>query len=252
MLNYKLEKFEGPLALLVKLIDKAELDITQLSLAEVADQYISHLRTMTNLDPEEMADFLVVASRLLLIKSKALLPYLLPEEEQAIEDFEQQLKMYKEFLEAAKVIDKMVAGKKFMFVREFNRKSILSNLNIFAPPSNLNGETMAQIMSEALKHLQVIIIEPLEEKILTSAVSIEEKIAFIEKSIVSKIRSRFSELISNTSSKVEVIVSFLAMLELMKQRTITADQSELFAEIDIFRSCLPDRQVELDQSVDRL
>jgi len=235
MLNYKLEQFEGPLALLVKLIDKAELDITQVSLAMVADQYIAHLRTMTDLDPEYLADFLVVASRLLLIKAKALLPYLLPEEEQAIDDLEHQLRMYKEFLEASKKIEKMVAGKRFMFEREFNRKSMIANLQIFAPPSNLNGSMMAAIMNEVLRHLAQVIIEPLEEKILTSSISIEEKIKFIETSVLGKIRSRFSELISKATSKVEVIVSFLAMLELMKQRTITADQSELFSEIDIFR-----------------
>ena len=102
--NIKIEQFEGPLALLVKLIDKAELDITQVSLAMVADQYIAHLKRLVNLDPEEMADFLVIASRLLLIKSKALLPYLLPEEEEAIEDLEEQLRMYKEFLEATKKV----------------------------------------------------------------------------------------------------------------------------------------------------
>ncbi|MCX6792798.1 MAG: segregation/condensation protein A [Candidatus Falkowbacteria bacterium] len=235
MLDFKLEQFEGPLALLVKLIDKAELDITQLSLATVADQYIAYLRTMTDLDPEEMADFLVVASRLLLIKSKALLPYLLPEEEQAIDEFEHQLRMYKEFLEASKGIEKMVAGKKFMFVREFNRKAMIANLQIFAPPSNLDGAIMFSIMSEVLKRVEEVIVEPLEEATLVAKINIEDKIKFIESTIFGKIRSRFSELISKATSKVEVIVSFLAMLELMKQRSISADQSELFAEIDIFR-----------------
>lgn len=234
MLTIKLEQFEGPLALLVKLIDKAELDITQLSLATVADQYIAHLRALTNLDPEEMADFLVVASRLLLIKAKALLPYLLPEEEQAIEEFENQLRMYKEFLEASKQVEKMVAGKKFMFVREFNRKALINNLGIFSPPSNLTASGMSDIFKSILKQI-VPPVKPLEEKNLEMVISLEEKISMIQKTVLGKIRSRFSELITNASSKVEVIVSFLAMLELMKQRTISADQSELFAEIELFR-----------------
>jgi len=233
MLDIKLEQFEGPLALLVKLIDKAELDITQLSLAQVADQYIAHLRTMTDLDPEEMADFLVVASRLLLIKAKALLPYLLPEEEQAIEEFEQQLRMYKEFMEASKEIEKMVAGKKFMFVREFNRKALVANLHLFAPPTNLTLSMMAGIYEEVISHIKPI-VEKLEEGTVLMTINIEEKIRFIEKSIIGKIRSRFSEIIKDASSKVEVIVSFLAMLELMKQRTISADQDSLFADIEIF------------------
>lgn len=233
MMNIKLEQFEGPLALLVTLIDKAELDITQLSLAKVADQYIAHLRSLTNINPEEMADFLVVASRLLLIKVKALLPYLLPEEEEAIEEFEQQLRMYKEFLEAAKKIEKMVAGKHFMFQREFNRKALVANLGIFSPPTNLKASMMAEIYKEVISQVKPI-LEKLEERTVLTIISLEEKIKFIQDSVIGKIRSRFSELIKQANSKVEVIVSFLAMLELMKQRTINADQTELFSEIEIF------------------
>ncbi len=231
----KLEQFEGPLALLVKLIDKAELDITQLSLAKVADQYIAHLKSMNDLNPEEIADFLVVASRLLLIKAKALLPYLLPEEEQAIEDFEQQLRMYKEFLEASKKIEKMLAGKHFMFQREFNRKALVANLGIFSPPKNLTIAMMAEIFKTVILNIKPVIEEKLEEGMIMMAINIEEKIKMIQDTVVGKIRSRFSELISKAESKVEVIVSFLAMLELMKQRTISADQDELFSEIEIFK-----------------
>jgi segregation and condensation protein A len=234
MINIKLEQFEGPLALLVKLIDKAELDITQVSLAKVADQYIVHLKSLTYLDPEAMADFLVVASRLLLIKSKALLPYLLPEEEEAIEDLEEQLRMYKEFLEATKKIETMVAGKKFMFVREFNRKTIVSNLHLFAPPAKLTTQEMKGIFLSVIDGIKPV-EAPLPEQTIQASVSIEEKIAFITKTIGHAIKTRFSQLFSSAASKVEVVVSFLAMLELMKQRNISADQSELFAEIDIIK-----------------
>lgn len=228
----KLEQFEGPLALLVKLIDKAELDITQVSLAKVADQYIAHLKALVNLDPEEMADFLVVASRLLLIKSKALLPYLLPEEEEAIEDLEEQLRMYKEFLEATKRIETMIAGKKFMFVREFNRKAIVANLHIFAPPAKLTADGLGAIMKEIISNIAPP-QAPLEEKSVAASLSIEDKIAQLVDTVARKVRSRFSEFLSGATSKVEIVVSFLAMLELIKQRTITADQDELFAEIEI-------------------
>ncbi len=230
----KLEQFEGPLALLVKLIDKAELDITQVSLAKVADQYIAHLKALVNLDPEEMADFLVVASRLLLIKSKALLPYLLPEEEAEIEDLEEQLRMYKEFLEATKRIETMIAGKKFMFVREFSRKSLIANFTagIFAPPPKLKAADLGAIMQEFIANIAPA-AAPLEEKTVTSTLSIEEKISMIIDVVARKVCSRFSELLSSSSTKVEIIVSFLAMLELVKQRSITAEQGELFAEIEI-------------------
>ena len=230
--NIKIEQFEGPLALLVKLIDKAELDITQVSLAMVADQYIAHLKRLVNLDPEEMADFLVIASRLLLIKSKALLPYLLPEEEEAIEDLEEQLRMYKEFLEATKKIEAMIDGKKFMFVREFNRKSIVASLHLFAPPAHLTATEMGIIFKSIIDNIEPA-QKPLQEKVMETVVSIEEKIALITTAIRNSIKTRFSELIKSASNKVEVVVSFLAMLELMKQRSISAEQADLFAEIEI-------------------
>jgi segregation and condensation protein A len=232
MLTIKLEQFEGPLALLVKLIDKAELDITQLSLAKVADQYILHLKSLVDLDPEAMADFLVIASRLLLIKSKALLPYLLPEEEEAIEDLEEQLRMYKEFLEATKKIEEMVAGKKFMFVREFNRKAIVNNLHIFSPPTRLTMNEMKTIFQAVIDGLEIK-LAPLTEQTLQISVSLEEKISYIAKTIAHAIKTRFSQLFSSTAPKMEIVVSFLAMLELMKQKNIAVDQNELFAEIEI-------------------
>ncbi len=232
MVHIKLEQFEGPLALLVKLIDQSELDITQVSLARVADQYIAHLKTLTDLDPEEMADFLVVASRLLLVKAKALLPYLLPEEEEAIEDLEEQLRMYKEFLEATKHLEEMVAQKRFMFGRSFNRKALIANLGVFAPPPKLRAPDLARIFEEIIKAIAPA-VKPLPERTLVKAVSIEEKIFLITKTLTEKLRARFSSFFSQSAPKVEIIVSFLAMLELMKQRTIQAEQGELFSEIEI-------------------
>lgn len=232
MVNIKLDQFEGPFALLVQLIEKAELDITQVSLATVADQYILELKKMTYLDPDALADFLVVASRLLLIKAKALLPYLLPEEEEAITDFEEQLRMYKEFLEATKKIEKMVAGKKFMFVREYNRKSLAANLKLFTPPKKLTADGLKIIFLSIVEQIKPV-VTPLIEETLAAKINIEDRISFIARSITKLIKSRFSELISDTTSKVEVVVSFLAMLELIKQRTITADQGDIFGEIEI-------------------
>lgn len=232
MTHIKLDQFEGPLALLVQLIDKAELDITQVSLATVADQYIAHLKTLTEIDPEILADFLVVASRLLLIKAKALLPYLLPEEEEAISDFEEQLRMYKEFLEATKKIEAMVSGKKFMFVREYNRKSLAASLKLFTPPKKLTVTDMREIFMSVLDKIAPV-VAPLEEESLSPVISIEDRIAFIAGRLTSLIKSRFSELIADSATKVEVVVSFLAMLELIKQQTISVEQIDMFGEIEI-------------------
>ena len=103
MLEFKTEKFSGPLALLLSLIEKEELDITEVNLAKIADQYVEYIKRNSNLSVDEMADFLVIAAKLLYAKSKALLPYLYADDEDDdIEDLEKQLKMYQEFVAASK------------------------------------------------------------------------------------------------------------------------------------------------------
>lgn len=230
----KLEKFQGPLALLLQLIEKEELDITEISLAKIADQYIKYIKNSNKIKPDELADFLVVATKLLLIKSKALLPYLYPEEEDEIEEFERQLLMYKEFLKATEVIEKMIDKKKFMFAREFNKQAILSDVNIFSQPKNLTIEILRTIFQELINKNKLVDI--LEEKKLEHTVSIEEKILAIQQMLIDRIRISFDIVQSVAKNKMEVIVSFLALLELIKQRDVIVTQCSLFAEIDIIKA----------------
>jgi segregation and condensation protein A len=229
MIQIKIEKFEGPLGLLLSLIEKEELDITEICLAKVADQYIQYIKLAININPDEMADFLVVAAKLLLIKSKALLPYLFPEEEKEIEEFELQLKMYKEFIEATKKIEKMIGKKKFMFAREFNRQAILANAHLFSPPKNLKAADLLMIFSDLI--VRLVPMEKLEEETLEHKINIEEKILAIEHLLREKIKFSFNKLMASAKNKTEIIVSFLAMLELIKQKTIVAEQGDLFTEI---------------------
>ena len=229
MLNIKLEKFEGPLSLLLQLIEKEEMDVTQVSLANVADQYVAYIREAKNIIPEEMADFLVVAARLLLIKSKALLPYLYPEEEEEIQDFEDQLKMYQEFLAATERLEKILNKKKFMFAREFNRKAALSQVNSFSPPKNIKVQDIKNIFSDLLFCLRPE--EKLEEETLDHKINIEDKIISIQNSLLNRIKMSFDNIISEAKNKTEIVVSFLAILELMRQREIILKQDGLFKEI---------------------
>ena len=235
MLNIKIEKFQGPLNLLLRLIEKEEMDIAEISLAKIADQYIEYVRNAKQISPDEMADFLVVAARLLLIKSKALLPYLCAEEEEEeIRELENQLKMYKEFLEAAKGIDVLLGKKKFMFGREFNRKAVLNNLNVFFPPKKLLAKDMANVFDELIGGLEPI--EKLEEKKLEHKVSIEDKILSIRQMVINRIKFNFNKILKHAKSKTEVIVSFLAMLELIKQRDIAVSQKGLFQDMEIMKN----------------
>jgi len=228
-MDIKIEKFEGPLSLLLKLIEKDELDITQISLASIADQFVKYIESNHNISPEDLVEFLVVAARLLLIKSRAMLPYLYPEEEEELEELERQLKMYKEFLEASKKVSSLLGKKKFMFAREFNRKVAVGNVQVFSPPKELKKEEMTSVFEEIIHRLKPA--EKIEEGKIEPKISIEDKISFIRKKISERIKYSFNILLGEAKTKTEKIVSFLAMLELIKQREIIAEQGGLFSEI---------------------
>jgi len=112
----QIEQFQGPLDLLLRLIEKEKLDITEVALSKVTEQYLKHLELIEESLPEDLADFLVIATKLLYIKSKALLPYLYPEDDDET-DLAEQLKMYKLFLEAAKKLDQTIKVKKFSILK---------------------------------------------------------------------------------------------------------------------------------------
>ncbi|MDD4901312.1 MAG: segregation/condensation protein A [Patescibacteria group bacterium] len=233
MLNFKIDKFEGPLGLLVELIEKEEMDITEICLAKIADQYIDYIRSSKQIEPEEMADFLVVAAKLLLIKSKALLPFLKGEAEEEIKEFEDQLRMYRAFLEAAKKIEALLGKKRFSFAREFNRQAILMNVNIFSPPKKLKADDLPVLFNEIIKSVRPL--ESLEEKKLEQMVNIEDKILAIQQVLLNQIKISFSHILSGAQNKTEMIVSFLALLELIKQKSVVVAQGDLFGEIEINR-----------------
>lgn len=249
MIDVKLEKFEGPLSLLIKMIEKEEMDITDVSLSKVADQFVEYIRRSSSIDPETLADFLVVAARLLLIKSKALLPYLFPEEEQEIDDFEKQLKMYKEFLEASKKIQTMIGKKHFMFGREFNRKAIMANMKYFSPPTGISANDLMEIFAEVIDRLKPM--EILEERTIEKTVNIDEKISIIRKMIMGRMRFNFREVLEQAENKTEIIVSFLAMLELIKQREILVHQGDLFDDmhIDVYSESDADSEEQLRDDI---
>ncbi len=232
-MTVKLEKFEGPLALMLKLIEKEEMDITQISLAKIADEYVSFIRNSETIQPENMADFLVIAAKLLLIKSKALLPYLYPEEKEEMEDLEQRLRMYKEFLVVTEKIEERLGKKKFMFPREFNRKVVMANTKYFSPPKALEMDDMTAVFKGLLTRLKPQ--EKLKEKKLEKKISIEDKILTIQDMIRKRIKFSFNRVMDNAKNKTEIIVSFLAALELMRQRELRMDQESLFGEIRLER-----------------
>ncbi len=229
--HIQLEQFEGPLPLLLSLIEREKLDITRLSLAKIADQYLEYLTREDSISLDNLARFLSVAARLILIKSKALLPILAftDEEEEEIGDLEAELRRYKQFKEAAIRLGMLFSERHTLYTRE----SSLGSVSIFLPPKNMTKEDLAQYFRSVIGNLPSM--EILEEKRVAEIVTLEEKITLLQESIRDRVQKSFSEIVSSATDRVHVIVSFLALLELVKQRIVHAQQGELFGEIH-FRS----------------
>lgn len=221
----KIDRFEGPLDLLLQLIEREELPITEVSLAEVTDQYVEHIQHVA-VPPEELADFLVIAAKLLYIKSRLLVPSatLAPEEGISLEE---QLRMYKEFVEASKGIESRLAEKRFSFARE---RAPLP-MGVFTPPPGVKGETLRQVFADIVRSLEPITRLP--QASLERVVSIEERIHFLRELLGEKKRISFALYLRSAKTQTDVVVSFLALLELMKQRSIRVVQDDLFSDMTI-------------------
>jgi len=222
----KLEKFEGPLDLLLQLIESADLDITEVSIAQVADQFMLYLEKVEDKNPEELADFLVVAAKLLLIKSRVLLPSLHLDEDGEVIELENQLKIYKEYYEASKNIEAILLKRKALFTR---KKIPLDIEVIFNPPQNLSVEKLKKVFLEIVKDIEPIVRLP--KKAMLKAVSIKEKIENIKNKIMQGITINFSELIKESKDRTDVIITFLGILELVKQKTVNVKQDKKFDDI---------------------
>lgn len=245
MIEFTTDKFSGPLGLLLNLIESEELDITEVSLAKIADDYIAYIRLAKNIDSEELADFLVIAAKLLFIKSKALLPYLFSsEEDEEINDLERQLKMYQEFVVASEKIKELETRHSSIYLPPLastKNRRLPAAMAIFSPPSYLKRGVLAgdntlflheqflRIVEGCRQQTQII----LPEKKMEPEISIDDQIINIKQLIFNKIKVNFSKLIKAAATKTEVVVSFLAILELAKQQELFFEQVELFGEIYI-------------------
>jgi segregation and condensation protein A len=222
--------YEGPLDLLLQLIERAELDITKLALAQVTDQYLEHIRQLENNAAEEVSAFLVIAAKLVQIKSEALLPRP-PKREEGEEDpgeaLARQLLAYKRFKSVAEGLG----------ARE--SQGLRTYLRLAAPPKiegtlDLSGVGLADLVKAAQRALvQVDSRTALKTVVAPSPVTIRQKIGSIVRHLRQLGRSSFLSLLSGTRSRLDIVVTFLAVLELIKQRKVNASQEAIFGEIEI-------------------
>jgi len=227
----KMPAFEGPLELLLSLIEKRKLFINDVSLAKVADDYIEHLKKLQDFPMADISQFILVASTLLLIKSKSLLPTLdlSSEEEEDVSDLERRLKLLRLFRELS-VHVKDNFGKEMIFPRPTGRMVE----PIFSPSEDLNMDNLLSALRKALNELPKFVQIP--KTIVGKVVSLEETIERLIERVKKNIKLSFSEFSGRNggkAEKVEVIVSFLAMLELVKRSVISVSQREHFGEIDM-------------------
>jgi segregation and condensation protein A len=246
-LNYKVQTpvYEGPLDLLLNLIEHAELDITTVSLASVTDQYLAYINSMEQLNADEISAFLVIAAKLIQIKSEALLPrppVLDMGEEDTGQALVDQLKLYKRFKE--------IGG--WLSARE--QANLRTYLRVAPPPkvepkldlSNITLEKLVKAAEEAFAKEKAK--KPLATVISAPRVTIREKIDMITKMMKDVERSSFSVLVKDSTSRLEIVVTFLAMLELIKRYRVQAHQEGLFTDIELDRmeDWSEDEEIEIE------
>ena len=234
MYTVKIEKFEGPLELLLELIEKERLDISDISLAEITDKFVAYFSRFQEKDPAYLADFLVIAAKLILIKSKTLLPSFVvsAEEEQELTELKDKLVQYQRIRAAAHAIG---AREREQHIA-YHKPSDLRHVRVFAPPTDITARTLYQLFYALMQSLKQE--EKLEEKRIACIVSFEERIQDIRMRIEQGFAMNFSA-VADPRSKVNMIVSFLALLELVRQKFCAAEQECVFGEIKLAKLCHP-------------
>src|SRR3972149_7281069 len=235
--NVKTAVFEGPFELLLRLVEERKLFVNEISLAQVTDDYLNYVKSLQQVgevNMTELTGFIVVAATLVLIKSKSLLPGLsLTEDEQGqIEDLEQRLRFYQAIKEVSPKLKEQL-GKNIIF----SKMESSYETAVFAPDVNLTISRMLEAINEVI--LAIPKKEFLPEVSVMKVVSIEEMNQSLSERIQATLRFSFSDLSkgrqfeTKKEEKVYVIVSFLAMLELVRSGIADVIQGGNFEEIEV-------------------
>lgn len=229
---FKLESFEGPLDLLLHLIAKAQVDIKDIFVSEITDQYLAYLEQMEQLDMEQASEFLTMAATLLNIKSRSLLPKPeAPEEDDPEALLILQLEEYKKIKQASLVLQEMEksAAKSYYKLPE--------EYAFQQDPLNLDGvsvETLFDALQELLKNNEQSQSAPPRVNVIrTEQFTVRGKIAFLRGLLRQSGRMKFCDLFPPHASRNEIIATFLALLEMISAGEAGASQSERYGEIEV-------------------
>jgi segregation and condensation protein A len=228
----KLEVFEGPLDLLLYLIKREEIDIYDIPIERITNQYLAYLEMFQILDLDVAGDFIVMAANLIYIKSRSLLPKDLQPPEEAVEEDDPRLELvrqlleYKKFKDAASHLGQREVARENLFARQpekpdFTAERPLAEVSIF---------DLINAFQKVVKRLN----KPDDTReIFAENYTVSDKIDFILKMTVHGVALKFGELFADAATRTEIVVTFLALLELVRLKKIRARQSEEFGEIEI-------------------
>lgn len=225
--SIKTDSYEGPFEILLDLIEARKLLVNELALANITEDFIAHTRAQEAFPVEETANFIQIAATLLLIKSKSLIPDLaLTEDENAdVEDLKRRLEAYEKVREASRELAR-IYGRTVMAAEGERAPEA-----VFAPSKDLSAPALAEALARVLEAREAV--EELPEARVKPLISIEEMMDRLAKRVQSAMTLSFKDFHGGTKEKVEVIVSFLALLELVKQGAVAAEQHESYGDIRI-------------------
>lgn len=230
--------FQGPLDLLLHLIERNELDITEVSLLQVTEQYLGYLRSADEINLGALADFVAIGARLLLLKSRALLPIeeeQLEFEEDEPEDLVKALREYRRFKEAAEFLRERDTGH-----QTYRREVAPPEVTLPTGLDRVTLDSLVDVLREVMDRL------PDEEPtgtVMTERVRLRDRLSSLVELLDRDGRTSFRRLVEHATSRVSVIVDFMAVLELIKSRYLEATQSERFGDIDLVKiegAAMPD------------
>lgn len=245
-LNIKIENFEGPFDLLLHLIKKNKMDISDIKIYEITNQYLEYIHTMEEMDLEITSEFIVIAATLIEIKSKLLLPKQ-KDDESAVDldekdpekELIEKLIQYKKFKNAALFLKEREQGAGRIFSKKpeiIEEKK--KNVN---PKDFLEGVSILKLY-ELYNNLittyrnKINISNVINKEIPVDKFKIEDKMEYLKENIQIGKKVLFSDIINECTSKIEAVVTFLALLELMKLRCIIVVQEQNFTEIYVERT----------------
>jgi len=227
----RLPAFEGPLDLLLRLIERAALPISEVSLVAVTDQFLTHVRELGGIEPDTLAEFTAIGTRLVLLKSRSLLPRpAAVEEDDEVDDLVTRLREYQVAKEAARQLDERRREND----RSYARGAYVKPAANAAPAPLARHESLSLV--RALRRRLSIVPEPPRLLAGRPRLSIRQVLERVLSVVRPGKRWQFTELTGPNADREETMTTFLAMLVLVRRRVFDADQTEPFGPIELWRT----------------